>query len=134
MVTQVIQFPVTRTDDPCEQVRIMIAAMGIALQKQNLSEFCKLLRKRNRVLHELHDQGVTIPEDVEINRELIHSEKPVVTESNFGRNTKRTGGPIQEDKIAKNQKENQGGSYRRKLAAKYKKPQTRGDKFFKKGK
>jgi hypothetical protein len=64
MVTQAIQFPATRTDDPCAQVRIMIAEMGIALQKQNLSEFCKLLRKRNRMLHELHEQGVTIPQDV----------------------------------------------------------------------
>jgi hypothetical protein len=68
-LTQVMQFPETRADDPCAQVGIMIAAMGTALQKQNLSEFCTLLRRRTRLLSELEDQGVTLPD--EMVRELI---------------------------------------------------------------
>ncbi len=77
-MTQVIEFPVKNIDDPCAQVRVMIAAMGAALQKQKLAEFCKLLRKRNRLLHELHDQGVTLPEEV-VN-ELIDKDDQWVTQ------------------------------------------------------
>ena len=43
-----------------------------------------------------------------------------------------TAGPAFHEKKEKNQKTNQGGSYKRTIAAKYKKPKTRGDKNYNK--
>ena len=45
-----------------------------------------------------------------------------------------TAGPAFHEKKEKNLKTNQGGSYKKKLAAKYKKPITRGDKNYNKKK
>lgn len=70
-----------------------------------------------------------IPEEVEITNELIPEERPKVAESNYNRNTKVRLVQIEdEEKIEKNKKVNLGGSYKRKLAMKHKKPRTRGDK------
>ncbi|HET8804349.1 MAG TPA: ATP-dependent helicase, partial [Aequorivita sp.] len=41
-------------------------------------------------------------------------------------------GPAFHEKKEKNQKENQGGSYKRIIKQKYKKPKTRGDKNYNK--
>ena len=71
---------------------------------------------------------VDFPEEVEVSHELIPEERPRAKELNASVKKKRTGGDAFHEKSAKNSKENQGGSYRRKLAAKYKKPKTRGDK------
>lgn len=70
------------------------------------------------------------PSIVEISHELLPEEKPDdVINKNQHRNTKKVeSGPSFHEKKAKNQKTNQGGSYKRKLAMKYKKAQTRGDK------
>lgn len=72
------------------------------------------------------------PEEVEISEKLTPEERPKIKES-LNRNTKLEvpSGGFQE-KSEKNQKTNQGGSYRRKLAAKYKKPKTKGDKNYNK--
>lgn len=69
------------------------------------------------------------PEEVEITNELIPEERPKIAESNYNRNTKPRK-TITEDaeKKEKNKKVNLGGSYKRKLASKHKKPKTRGDK------
>jgi ATP-dependent RNA helicase RhlE len=69
------------------------------------------------------------PEDVEINEFLTDKEKePVVDKfSLLQAKAKRPGLAIHEKK-AKNQKVNLGGSYKKKLAEKYKKPISRGDK------
>jgi len=77
---------------------------------------------------------VELPEDVEINPELLPEERTVVGLSkNYNRNEviEIKQGAFHEKK-EKNLKTNQGGSYRRKLAAKYKKPKTRGDKGYNK--
>ncbi|KAB1067152.1 DEAD/DEAH box helicase [Tamlana haliotis] len=75
-----------------------------------------------------------IPEDVQISTELIEEERPQIKERNNP--TKRTDedapGPAFHEKSAKNSKENLGGSYKFKIAAKYKKPKTRGDKNYNK--
>lgn len=70
------------------------------------------------------------PEDVEINPQLLLEEREDLgMEKHYERNRKKIEtGPAFHDKSEKNSKENQGGSYRRELAKKYKKSQTRGDK------
>lgn len=75
-----------------------------------------------------------IPDTVEISTELIDEERTVIKERNNP--TKRKDidapGPAFHEKSEKNSKENLGGSYKFKIAAKYKKPKTRGDKNYNK--
>ncbi|MTI41211.1 DEAD/DEAH box helicase [Fulvivirga lutimaris] len=72
------------------------------------------------------------PEEVEINHELIPEERPKVNQGKYGRDTKLAPKVADAEKLDKNKKKNMGGSYKVKLAAKYKKPRTKGDKFKKK--
>ncbi len=75
---------------------------------------------------------VEFPEEVEINHELIPEERPKVNQGKYGRDTKLAPKVEDAEKLEKNKKVNLGGSYKVKLAAKYKKPRTKGDKFKKK--
>lgn len=69
------------------------------------------------------------PAEVEVTNELIPEERPRIIESNYNRNTKPRPLKIEDpEKKEKNKKVNLGGSYKRKLASKHKKPKTRGDK------
>ncbi|MGJ8743045.1 DEAD/DEAH box helicase [Polaribacter sp.] len=75
-----------------------------------------------------------LPEDVEISTLLTEDERP---REDQGISKNRTSleyvpGPAFHEKSEKNSKTNQGGSYRREIAAKYKKPKTRGDKNYNK--
>ena len=75
---------------------------------------------------------VKIPEEVEISKELTEEERPN-EEREISKN--RTSleyvpGPAFHEKSEKNSKVNLGGSYRREIAKKYKKPKTRGDKNY----
>ena len=69
------------------------------------------------------------PEAVEVSEELAPEERPKNEEryNPLNRNTYEPG-PAFHEKKEKNKKVNLGGSYRRKLKVKYKKPKTRGDK------
>jgi len=70
------------------------------------------------------------PENVEISEQLTPEERPRDKE-NFNRNSKiETPNSGFHEKSEKNKKTNQGGSYHRNLAKKYKKPKTRGDKNY----
>lgn len=71
-----------------------------------------------------------LPAEIEISSELIPEEQPKVFEiNNPGKNKEENApGPAFHEKKEKNRKENLGGSYRREIAKKYKKPKTRGDK------
>ncbi|HET8885219.1 MAG TPA: DEAD/DEAH box helicase [Salinimicrobium sp.] len=73
-----------------------------------------------------------IPEEVEISTELIPEEQPQAFEINnpVKRKKKEASGEAFHEKKEKNKKENLGGSYRREIAKKYKKPKTRGDKNY----
>ena len=75
-----------------------------------------------------------IPEAVEISTELIEEERPQIKERNnpLKRKDEDAPGPAFHEKSEKNSKENLGGSYKFKIAAKYKKPKTRGDKNYNK--
>jgi len=71
-----------------------------------------------------------IPEEVKEDTQLLPEErdKPK-TKKNRNTNTKISEGGAFHEKSDKNSKSNQGGSYRRELAAKYKKAYTKGDKI-----
>lgn len=68
------------------------------------------------------------PTEVAISDKLIPEEQPRLPGKNYLPYTKKTSGLSFHEKIDKNKKVNEGGSYKKKLAAKYSKPKTRGDK------
>lgn len=79
---------------------------------------------------------IEIPKEVEIATQLLPEERP---DDSMGKNEDRNlkfkeVGPGTHEKKAKNKKTNQGGSYKREIAKKYKKAQTRGDKTYHKRK
>lgn len=75
------------------------------------------------------------PKEVEISAELISEERPRMAEIKLSpHKPSETAGSAFHEKKEKNKKTNQGGSYKRTLAAKYKKPLTRGDKNYNKKK
>lgn len=77
-----------------------------------------------------------IPNDVEISKELLEEERPQIKERHNPLKRKKDEGfgDAFHSKKDKNKKENLGGSYRRKIKQKYKKPKTRGDKNYNKKK
>lgn len=72
-----------------------------------------------------------LPQEVEISHELTAEEQPQVVEIN-NPNKEEAVGPAFHEKKEKNKKTNQGGSYKRIIKQKYKKPKTRGDKNYNK--
>ena len=74
------------------------------------------------------------PESVEISEELTPEERPKDLEIDTSRAKKGAKRPEKgaafHEKSEKNSKENLGGSYRREIALKYKKPKTKGDKIY----
>ncbi|WP_044398287.1 DEAD/DEAH box helicase [Lacinutrix sp. Hel_I_90] len=75
------------------------------------------------------------PSSVEVSKELIEEEREVIRERNNPhkriKNDDEPGAAFHE-RSEKNSKENLGGSYKFKIAAKYKKPKTKGDKNYNK--
>ncbi len=72
---------------------------------------------------------IEIPESVEISDQFTPEERPNLADKNYLPEETRTGvRKVVHEKKAKNQKTNQGGSYKQKIKAKYKKPKTRGQK------
>ncbi|MBS9773839.1 MAG: DEAD/DEAH box helicase [Tenacibaculum sp.] len=70
-----------------------------------------------------------IPDDVQISKQLTEEERPKEEVANKNRTSKEyVPGPAFHEKKDKNKKTNQGGSYRREIAKKYKKPKTRSPK------
>jgi ATP-dependent RNA helicase RhlE len=77
---------------------------------------------------------VEFPDEVEISTQKTPEERPLTGDTknphrNEGKQVDKA--PGFHEKKAKNMKTNQGGSYKRELASKYKKPKTKGDKTFK---
>ncbi|MDP3353969.1 MAG: DEAD/DEAH box helicase [Flavobacteriaceae bacterium] len=75
---------------------------------------------------------VEFPSEVEISTQLIPEERPIIIETHNRTSKTDTTARGFHEKSDKNKQTNQGGSYRRELAKKYKKPKTRGDKNFNK--
>ncbi|RXP54108.1 DEAD/DEAH box helicase [Lutibacter sp. HS1-25] len=70
-----------------------------------------------------------IPKEIEISSQLIDEEMPKVEpEKVVKRTIAEPSGPAFHEKKEKNKRVNLGGSYRREIAKKYKKPKTRGQK------
>eukprot|EP01093_Parvamoeba_rugata_P008424 TRINITY_DN239_c0_g1_i1.p1 TRINITY_DN239_c0_g1~~TRINITY_DN239_c0_g1_i1.p1 ORF type:complete len:292 (-),score=61.84 TRINITY_DN239_c0_g1_i1:943-1818(-) len=88
--------------------------------------------KRIEELMQMKIETLSIPERVAISTELIEEERPQIRERNnpIKRRDEDAPGPAFHEKSEKNSKENLGGSYKFKIAAKYKKPKTRGDKNY----
>ncbi len=74
----------------------------------------------------------SVPSEVQVSTQLLPEEQPEdVMLKNPDRNMKfEERGASTHEKKAKNQKTNQGGSYKREIKQKYKKAQTRGDKTY----
>jgi ATP-dependent RNA helicase RhlE len=72
------------------------------------------------------------PQEVKISEELAPEERPKNLEHNnpVSAAELEARGAAFHEKAEKNKKINQGGSYKREIAKKYKKPITRGDKNF----
>lgn len=87
-------------------------------------------------LMQLKIDALPLPKDVEISNQLTVEERPVVKEINNpnkrNKNDDDAPGTAFHEKKDKNKKENLGGSYRREITRKYKKPKTRGDKNYNK--
>ena len=84
-------------------------------------------------LMQMQVEVLDLPAEVEISKELIEEERPQIKEHNNPHKRLKdedAPGPAFHEKSEKNSKENQGGSYKFKIAAKYKKPKTRGDKNY----
>lgn len=88
---------------------------------------------RISAIEELMNQEVQImpfPDEVRVESQLLEEERPQVKEhyNPIKLTEEDTPGPAFHEKKTKNQKVNLGGSYKRKIKEKYKKPKTRGDK------
>ena len=71
------------------------------------------------------------PDDVEVSSQKIPEEQTILREGqNPHKQIEDERGDAFHEKKEKNQKTNQGGSYRKEIAKKYKKPKTRGDKNY----
>ena len=71
-----------------------------------------------------------VPEGVEVSKRLLPEEEPDYVEINNPTKRNDERGASFHEKKEKNKKVNLGGSYRREIAKKYKKPKTRGDKGY----
>lgn len=69
-----------------------------------------------------------IPEEVEINPKLIPDENPKIRTKQNRKTTAKLSGASYHEKSEKNKKVNLGGSYKRIIVHKFKKPKTKGDK------
>ena len=94
--------------------------------------FTKAEEEAKEAIEKLMDYKIPklhFPKEIEVSNQLTPEERPKHIEKNFNRNSKVDDlKPGFHEKKEKNKKVNQGGSYRRKLAQKYSKPLTRGDK------
>jgi ATP-dependent RNA helicase RhlE len=132
-VTHVINFD---TPDYPENYMHRIGRTGRA-EKQGHSllfstENEQEARERIEALMQLKIETKDIPDVVEISNELIEEERPQIKEryNPTKRSSEDMSGPAFHEKKEKNKKVNLGGSYRREIAKKYKKPKTRGDKNY----
>jgi ATP-dependent RNA helicase RhlE len=132
-VTQVINFDVPEFP---ENYIHRIGRSGRAEAKgQSIMFFTEKELERKINIEELMKYTIPqliFPEEVEVNNELIPEER----DNDFGKQMqsrnreKVVSSEAFHDKSAKNSKTNQGGSYHREIAEKYKKPRSKGDKAF----
>jgi ATP-dependent RNA helicase RhlE len=93
-------------------------------------------KKAIEALMKMEINNLPFPGEVEVSKKLTPEEEPKVSEPNnpHKRTNENERGASFHEKSEKNKKTNEGGSYRRIIKAKYKKPKTRGDKNYNKRK
>ncbi|WP_431157561.1 DEAD/DEAH box helicase [Winogradskyella poriferorum] len=101
---------------------------SILLSTEKEQEF----RENIEALMQLEIDYEELPSSIAISDELIKEERPVIKEryNPIKRSQEDEPGPAFHEKKDKNKKVNLGGSYKRQISKKYKKPKTRGDKNF----
>ncbi|WP_298512182.1 DEAD/DEAH box helicase [uncultured Kordia sp.] len=130
MITHVFNF---NTPNYPENYMHRIGRAGRAQAKGNAVLFYKEKEKEFKeaieTLMNYEIPQLEFPEEVTISNELAPEEQTHIREHN---NPSKTEGLAKgfHEKKDKNKKTNQGGSYRREIAKKYKKPKTRGDKNY----
>jgi len=94
----------------------------------------ELAKEAIETLMKIKIKKIELPRDIEISKRLTPAETPRVIEPNNP--TKQSEGDVRgasfHEKKEKNKRTNQGGSYKRIIAKKYKKAKTRGDKNYNK--
>ncbi|WP_435261319.1 DEAD/DEAH box helicase [Tenacibaculum sp. nBUS_03] len=134
-ITHVINFNPTQYP---ENYMHRIGRTGRADHKGKSILFVTEKEHNSRVsIEELMDYKIPvleIPEHVEIFKELTEEERPSEDRDQSKNRTSQeyVPGPAFHEKKEKNKKVNLGGSYRREIVKKYKKPKTRGDKNYNK--
>ncbi len=130
-ITHVINFDIT--DDPENYIH-RIGRTGRAESKGNAISF--ITENDQEILENIESlmkQKIAIlefPTEVEESSKMTEDETPneVIKLYQKKKSKEFAPGPAFHKKSEKNSKKNQGGSYRRELAKKYKKPKTRGQK------
>ena len=101
---------------------------------QSILLFTDREKKAKQAIEELMDYQIPtldFPEVVDISHETVPEERPKEEQKNFNRNMKlKTPEGGFHEKKEKNKKVNVRGSYKKKMAKKYKKPKTKGDKNY----
>lgn len=130
MITHVFNF---NTPNYPENYMHRIGRAGRAKAKGNAILFYTEKEKEDKdaieTLMNYEIPQLEIPETVVISTELAPEEQTHIRERNNPSKTEGLEAGFHEKK-EKNKKTNQGGSYRREIAKKYKKPKTRGDKNY----
>ncbi|MDG1803990.1 DEAD/DEAH box helicase [Flavicella sp.] len=130
-ITHVINFDIT--DDPENYIH-RIGRTGRAENEGNAISFVtendQEILENVEALMDLKVAIADFPEEVEISSKMTEEEMPVEVIKPYQKKKSKefAPGPAFHEKKEKNRKTNQGGSYRRELAKKYKKPKTRGQK------
>ncbi|KQC34669.1 DEAD/DEAH box helicase [Nonlabens sp. YIK11] len=129
-VSHVINLDVPRFP---ENYMHRIGRTGRAEQKgKSILFFTEEEAQNKKDIETLMNQPIEVlsfPEDVEVSKQKTPEESPVLREiHNPHKTMEEERGDSFHEKKDKNKKENLGGSYRREIAKKYKKPKTRGDK------
>ena len=130
-ITHVINFDLT--DDPENYIH-RIGRTGRAENEGNAISFVtendQEILENVEALMNLKVATADFPKEVEISSKMTEEETPTEVVKLYQKQKSKefAPGPAFHEKKEKNKKTNQGGSYRRELAKKYKKPKTRGQK------
>lgn len=130
-ITHVINFDIPKD---AENYIHRIGRTGRAANEGNAITFVteqdEEVLEQTESLMDLKIPVIDFPEEVPVSSKMTEDEIPKEVIKPYQKKGSKefAPGPAFHEKKEKNKKTNQGGSYRRKLAAKYKKPKTRGQK------
>jgi ATP-dependent RNA helicase RhlE len=132
-ISHVINFDIT---DDAENYIHRIGRTGRAENEGNAISFVteadEPVLEEIEALMQLKIPVLEFPKEEEVSKRITEEEAPkeVIKLYQKQKSKEFAPGPAYHEKKEKNKKTNQGGSYRREIAKKYKKPKTRGDKNY----